>query len=61
MSGLVSLDGESLLPAENEIRVDGREAALVPKDAFKKIKPDEEKHSGYTGNVSSFLLIWSAV
>ena len=54
--GLLDLDGNTVLSMDKKIPVDGTKTVLVPKDAFRGVKPDEVKHTGYTGNVSQLPL-----
>lgn len=50
VSQLVNLEGTSIAPNAT-IDVDGIQAALIPKNAFKGEDPDDEEHEGYQGNV----------
>ena len=60
--GLLDLDGNPVLSTDKNIPVDGENTVLIPKDAFRGMKPDRVEH-GYTGNVSqpSFHLCLSTL
>lgn len=50
VSQLVDLEGTSIAPNAT-IDVNGIQAALIPKNAFKRENPDDEEREGYQGNV----------
>ncbi|CAA7268308.1 unnamed protein product [Cyclocybe aegerita] len=55
ISGLVDLDGSSLLPVGE---IDLKEDALIPKDPFKDEEPDDTEYEGYMGNGAGQLDYW---